>query len=158
MEESTIVVTAQQKELFESLASSEGMSVGDYLQKAVKSVEFVLREWGMAGQPEEVVEEPAPVLSKDPRFTIGDKVYTDATYKGLMLKVLQDVGYRKVFEAYPEDKTPVIFHRRPEGVADTRGVEVKEGRYSFWVNTNHSSKNIFTVLQRVAEIAQQELT
>ena len=152
MELATLSVTQIQKEMFETLAAAEGMAVGDYLQKAVKSVEFLLREWGTTAQEEEPAVEETEVSPKEPNWTIGDKTYRSTTQKGLLLAVLQDVGYRKLFEAWPEDKTPIIYHRKPEGMKDSRGVDVKEGRYSFWVLTNHSTKTVASILQRVTSL------
>lgn len=43
-----VEVTQEQKEIFEELAEAEGLSVGDYLLKTVKTVEIILKEWGMS--------------------------------------------------------------------------------------------------------------
>lgn len=42
----SIGVSPMQKEVFERLAAEEGLSVGDYLFKAVRTTEWVLKEWG----------------------------------------------------------------------------------------------------------------
>ena len=161
----TILVTDSQKELFEGLAEAEGVSVGDYLYKAVRTVEVFLKEWGVrsAENSTECLQEaleceeasptplPAPELLKA-WAVVGGELYQNKTYKGLLLAVIKGVGCKKVFESFPEGGPRSLLHsKRPDAVKEEFGEYIQEGRDHYWVYTQVSKDGINRFLRESAK-------
>ena len=133
----------------EKVAESLGISITELITRAVKACTSVLDLFpSISG--EAISEEPAEELRAS--ITIGGKLYKNATWIGLLQVVLADLGYKKVFETYPEDKRNIISLERPEakGAKARRVLEVADGKYKFYVNTNLSSRSIIDYLNTVA--------
>jgi hypothetical protein len=144
-----------------NVASSLGITVTELVLKAIKGCTQVLDLFPIIEKPIEpvIVSEPLPVAPEAPveqvmkaSVILGDKKYSNPTWVGLLQDVLNDVGYRKVFDAYPEDERQLLFLERPT-VSESvkrRITEKIEGKYKFYLNCNLSSKDILKFLGIVA--------
>jgi len=142
----TIEVTKEQEKVFTCLAKEEGICVGDFLLKCVKTIQLFFKEW------EKTVEEKPTEEEKKPKYQIifDGVTYTAKSCRQLYINLVTGIGPRRLFAAYAGNSTVL---KAAFGRNDNKELyqKMEDGKHIFYLYVCISETALW---RRIEEFAQ----
>lgn len=156
--EHNMEISEELQECIKGLAVAEGLSVEEYLKKAIRTVRFFQKEWNPEDPaPNEEQTPPAeeapppPEEGKTTWIEVNGERLEGKSIRAVYRLFIQKVGCRRIYDSYPEEERLLIFNSKPMNRRAELGEIMVDGRYSFWVYTCISKQVYLRFVKTVAE-------
>lgn len=143
------------------LSAAEGLTVEEYLKKALRTVRFIQKEWSQddpapdSQDAEQTTKEETEII---PWVKVGDTLIKNKVVKSLYMEFIRHVGCRRIFDHYPEDARQMVFNHLPQGKDQKNYVNVSDGRYMFWVYNVVSMKTVRSFISTTAQALEMDIS
>jgi len=151
-----IEVSDIQKKFFEGLAARYNLSVGDFLDRCVRTIRVIFKTWDPKYREED--SNPPEQKEEKPRYTIvfNGQTYEGKNYRDLYVNLIKGIGARILYAAY-EGTLTILKPALNKGEEKSNYEIIEDGnKHTFYLYLNLTRESLVKRIDVIAETLKME--